>query len=74
MDVPVHSLPLEAFAVVLRKVRTGVAGSNEFVTKLSLGERTLHTQFLRRNALGRADGCDQSEIGEALVPSPKHHG
>src|SRR5580658_8785842 len=37
-------------------------------------KHTLHTQFLRRDALGRTDGCDQRKIGEALVPFSKHHG
>jgi len=42
-DVPVHSLPLVAFAVVLafQGIRAGVAGRNETVTKLYAG-----TQFI----------------------------
>ena len=41
-DVPVHSIPLAAFAVVcglaFQYIRDGVAGRNEVVTKLSSGD------------------------------------
>ena len=37
-------------------------------------EHALHAQFLRSDALWRADRCDQREVREALIASPKGDG